>query len=97
MIEEIIAKIKEQAVSASPIGDTLKFMLDDKAVFLDGTGDANVVTEEDKDASCTITTDSETFAALQSGDLNPMSAVMTGKVKIAGDMGLAMKLQSLLG
>jgi len=97
MIDTIIAKIKEQALAAAPIGDTLKFVLDDKTVFLDGTGDTNVVTEEDKEAACTITTSSETFAALQSGDLNPMGAVMSGKVKISGDMGLAMKLQSLLG
>ncbi len=97
MIDTIIAKIKEQAIAAAPIGDTLKFVLDDKTVFLDGTGDANVVTEEDKEASCTITTSADTFAELQSGDLNPMGAVMSGKVKIAGDMGLAMKLQSLLG
>jgi putative sterol carrier protein len=33
---------------------------------------------------------------LKTGDLNPMMAVMSGKVKIKGDMGLAMKLQSLL-
>jgi len=97
MIDTIIAKIKEQAVTAPPIGDTLKFVLDDKTIYLDGTGDTNVVTEEDKEASCTITTSGETFAELQSGDLNPMGAVMSGKVKISGDMGLAMKLQSLLG
>jgi putative sterol carrier protein len=30
------------------------------------------------------------------GDLNPMMAVMTGKVKISGDMSVAMKLQNLL-
>ena len=34
---------------------------------------------------------------LVKGELNPMMAVMTGKVKIKGDMGVAMKLQSLVG
>jgi putative sterol carrier protein len=34
---------------------------------------------------------------LKNGDLNPMMAVMGGKIKISGDMGLAMKVQSLLG
>jgi putative sterol carrier protein len=33
---------------------------------------------------------------LKNGELNPMMAVMSGKVKIKGDMGLAMKLQSLI-
>jgi putative sterol carrier protein len=43
-----------------------------------------------------IITSLETLIKLKSGDLNPMMAVMGGKVKIKGDMGLAMKLQSLL-
>lgn len=97
MIDTIIEKITEQAAKAAPIGDTIKFMLDDQAILIDGTGDSNTVSKEDGEASCTITTTSDTFAQLQSGDLNPMAAVMGGKVKIAGDMGLAMKLQTLLG
>lgn len=96
-IATIIEGIKTAATAASPIGDTIKFVLDDKNILIDGTGDANVVSEEDGEASCTITTSSEVFAQLQSGDLNPMMAVMGGKVKISGDMGLAMKLQSLMG
>jgi putative sterol carrier protein len=34
---------------------------------------------------------------LKNGDLNPMMAVMGGKIKIGGDMELAMKAQTLLG
>jgi putative sterol carrier protein len=97
MIDTIIAKISEQAASAAPIGDTIKFMIDDQAIVIDGTGDTNTVSQDDVEAACTISTTADTFAQLQSGDLNPMAAVMGGKVKIAGDMGLAMKLQSLLG
>lgn len=96
-IATIIEGIKTAAAAASPIGDTIKFVLDEKSILIDGTGDANVVSEEDGEASCTITTSSDVFAQLQSGDLNPMMAVMGGKVKISGDMGLAMKLQSLMG
>ncbi|HRX29829.1 MAG TPA: SCP2 sterol-binding domain-containing protein, partial [Saprospiraceae bacterium] len=48
------------------------------------------------EADCTISTDVDTFMKLKSGDLNPMMAVMSGKIKISGDIGLAMKLQSLL-
>jgi putative sterol carrier protein len=36
------------------------------------------------------------FAALVAGKLNPTTAFMTGKLKIAGDMSLAMKLQTVL-
>lgn len=95
-INTIVTGISEQAKNAEPIGDTIKFLLDDQPIFIDGTGDSNQVSQEDKEASCTIITTSDVFGQLQSGDLNPMMAVMGGKVKIKGDMGLAMKLQSLL-
>lgn len=96
-IATIVEGMKTAAAAADPIGDTIKFVLDDKSIMIDGTGDTNVLKEEDGEASCTITTSSDVFAQLQSGDLNPMMAVMGGKVKISGDMGLAMKLQSLMG
>ena len=93
----LLAGINEQAKKTAPIGGSIKFDLDGNIVYIDGTGDANVVSEEDKDADCLIQTSMETLMKLQSGKLNPMMAVMGGKVKIKGDMGLAMKLQSLLG
>ena len=95
------SKIKEvielQAGNIEPLGAIFKFILDDQPILIDGTGDSNIVSEEDKDADCTIITSAETLSKMKSGDLNPMMAVMSGKVKIKGDMGLAMKLQSLLG
>ena len=53
------------------------------------------VTEGGEDADCTITSSQETFERIVEGDLNPTSAYMTGKLKIKGDMGAAMKLQKL--
>jgi putative sterol carrier protein len=48
-----------------------------------------------EDADCTISASEETFAKIVSGESNPTSAYMTGKLKIAGDMGAALKLQKL--
>ena len=47
------------------------------------------------DADATITTSGETFEKIVAGDQNPTTAYMTGKLKIKGDMGAAMKLQKL--
>ena len=47
--------------------------------------------------SMTLTMEASDFVALSSGELDGMSAFMGGKLKIAGDMGLAMKMQSLFG
>ena len=47
-------------------------------------------------ANCTITVASADFVAIKTGKLSGQMAFMTGKLKIAGDMGLAMKLQKIL-
>ena len=53
------------------------------------------VTEAGGDADATISASEETFEQIASGDLNATTAYMTGKLKIKGDMGAAMKLQKL--
>jgi putative sterol carrier protein len=53
------------------------------------------VTEGGGDADCTISASSEVFERIVSGEQNPTTAYMTGKLKIKGDMGAAMKLQKL--
>jgi putative sterol carrier protein len=53
------------------------------------------VTEGAGDADATISTTSDVFAQIVSGEQNPTTAYMTGKLKIKGDMGAAMKLQKL--
>ena len=49
----------------------------------------------DGDADATISTSSDTFDKIVAGEQNPTTAYMTGKLKIKGDMGAAMKLQKL--
>jgi putative sterol carrier protein len=53
------------------------------------------VTEGGGDADATISATEETFEQIASGDMNATTAYMTGKLKIKGDMGAAMKLQKL--
>jgi putative sterol carrier protein len=53
------------------------------------------VREGEGDADATITASEETFQKIANGEQNPTTAYMTGKLKIKGDMGAAMKLQKL--
>jgi putative sterol carrier protein len=53
------------------------------------------VSEGGEDADAIITTSEETFTRMVDGEQNPTSAYMTGKLKVKGDMGAAMKLQKL--
>jgi putative sterol carrier protein len=53
------------------------------------------VAEGGGDADATITASGETFDKIVAGEQNPTTAYMTGKLKIKGDLGAAMKLQKL--
>ncbi len=53
------------------------------------------VAEGDGEADATISTSGDTFEKIVAGEQNPTTAYMTGKLKIKGDMGAAMKLQKL--
>ncbi|TVP73663.1 MAG: sterol carrier family protein [Rhodobacteraceae bacterium] len=54
------------------------------------------VREGDEDADVTMIASAETFQGIMEGDVNPTMAFMTGKLKIEGNMGMAMKLGSAL-
>jgi putative sterol carrier protein len=86
-------------VSGKPaLGGTLKFDLGgDGCLFIDGAGAENVVTANKNDpANCTITMKAPDFEDLIQGRLNGTAAFMQGKMKVDGDMGLAMKLGQLV-
>ena len=66
--------------------------------FADTTGDTpNIGEGEHDNPNVTITCADQDFVDIKSGKLNGQMAFMTGKLKIAGDMGLAMKLQKIIG
>ncbi len=60
-------------------------------------GKATVVEASHDSPNITITMSAEDFDAMLEGKLNATSAFMAGKLKVKGDMSLAMKLQNLLG
>lgn len=46
---------------------------------------------------CTLTMNTDVFNQVVSGALKPSAAFMSGKLKIKGNMGMAMKLEKLMG
>ncbi len=55
------------------------------------------VAESQEPAECVVKTDEETLLAVVKNEQNPMGAFMTGKIRVEGDMGLALRLRDLLG
>ena len=62
----------------------------------EGTTEGFVSEGTHDDANVTITMTSEDWGGIFNGSVNPMQAFMMGKIKVKGDMGLAMKLQNIL-
>lgn len=96
-LENMISQFEKRASTAAPIGGSIKFEVDGQGILIDGTGETNTVTTSNGEADCTISLTAEVLQKLRDGDINPMMAVMGGQIKITGDMGLAMKVQSLMG
>jgi putative sterol carrier protein len=72
------------------------FDIEGAGQWLVAVNDGNVtVTEGGGEADTTIQASEETMMAVVRGEQNPTAAYMTGKLKIKGDMGAAMKLQKL--
>ena len=96
-LENMISQFEKRASTSEPIGGKLKFEVDGVGIVIDGTSENNSVKASDEEADCTISLTAEVLKKLRDGDINPMMAVMGGQIKITGDMGLAMKVQSLMG
>jgi putative sterol carrier protein len=82
-----------EKLSGSGFDGTAKFVIEDEgAIMLDDAG----ARPGDETAEVTMTADTDTFRAILDGSLNATSAFMTGRLRIEGDMGAAMRLGSVL-
>lgn len=91
VIEAAVAAM--QAKVQGGFDGVAKFVIEGEgAIMLDGNG----VRAGDEDADVTLTASADTFRAILDGDMNPTMAFMTGKLSVDGNMGLAMKLGSVL-
>jgi putative sterol carrier protein len=97
-VQEFFQSLSSRADSSKTAGMTNSYVFD-----IDGAGQWKVDVDDGKvtvsegggDADATISASEETFAKIIAGEQNATSAYMTGKLKVKGDMGAAMKLQKL--
>jgi putative sterol carrier protein len=97
-VKEFFDSLEGRADATKTAGMTNSYLFD-----IEGAGKWTVsvadgkvsVTEGGENADAIITTSEDTFERIVNGEQNPTSAYMTGKLKVKGDMGAAMKLQKL--
>ena len=95
-LQEATDKVSKLATNnGGKVNATINFKFDEGNIHLDDTISPNLVSNEEKNAQCTIAMSLDHFNKMMSGEMNPMMAFMTGKMKIEGDKGVAMKLASL--
>ena len=92
IVNQAVIALNEK-MNVADFDGTAKFDIEGEgAVIIDGSG----ARASDDEADVTLSADAETFQEILSGETNPTSAFMTGKLKVDGDMGMAMKLASVL-
>ena len=90
---ELTAKMQEN--SAWLPGKTVKLDFGNEGtILMDGKNDS--VTEGAGEADTTIKISWDDWQAMAAGQLDGMTAFMTGKLKVEGDMSNAMQLQGVL-
>ncbi|WP_397533166.1 SCP2 sterol-binding domain-containing protein [Roseateles sp.] len=96
-MQAITEALRAKVGDDSGLGAVLKFDCgDDGVAVIDAKSTPNTVSNEDREADCTVAISRENLAALVSGELNPMNGFMMGKFKVSGDMSVAMKLSRVV-
>ncbi len=88
-----IADRISRALAEKTFNGSLKFDCGEEGVIVLSE---NSATTQDQDTDCTIKISQDNLSKLLTGKLNPMTGVMMGKLKVSGDMGVALGLSKLL-
>ncbi|MBD3662554.1 SCP2 sterol-binding domain-containing protein [Sulfitobacter aestuariivivens] len=92
IVNEAVAALNEKLAGESFDG-TAKFDIEGEgSVVIDSNG----AHAGDEDTDVTLTADVDTFQSIMDGETNSTAAFMSGKLKVDGDMGTAMKLATVL-
>ena len=96
-IQQCTETLRGKVGDNSGLNAVLKFDCGaDGVVVIDGKSVPNSVSNENRDADCTVSITRENLEALLTGQLDPITGFMTGKFTVAGDMSIAMKLQRVV-
>ena len=97
-LDALEAALKERLPHMQSLNAKLAFDFgDDGALYVDATQSPPLLSRDPEEVDCTIRMTLDNFSRLLAGNLDPSFAFMTGKLKVQGSMGIALKLSALLG
>jgi putative sterol carrier protein len=96
-LEDCTQAIRTKVGADSGLNATLKFDCGDAGtIYIDGRSAPNTVSNSAADADCTVGITLENLEAMLKGELEPATGFMVGKLKVSGDMSVAMRLQRVI-
>ena len=96
-LQQLTDNIRTRVATAESLNATAKLVTDQGVVFIDSRQQPAIVSNEDQPADTELHVDVADLERMATGDLNPMMAFMTGKLKVKGDMAVAMKMGQVMG
>jgi putative sterol carrier protein len=96
-LQSLTERVQTLVGTDSGLDATFKFITDEGIISVDTKQVPNIVTNDDLETECAMEISTKNALDLLSGELNPMMAYMMGKLKIKGDMGVAMKIAQAFG
>ena len=96
-LESLTNELRKRATQNPKLGYKVKIVFDDGGViFWDGAVDQSTLSNEDGEADTTMRISAENLEKLIAGVLDPTMAYMTGKLKVEGKLGVALKINAML-
>ena len=96
-LDDCTTAIRSKVGDDSGLNATLKFDCGEAGtIYVDGEAVPNSVDNRGADADCTVGITLDNLAAMLRGELEPATGFMTGKLKVQGDMSVALRMQRVV-